>query len=561
MALTKASYSMISGAVVNAIDYGVDPTGVNDCTSEIQAAIAATPPKAKLIFPSGTYKVTASATGALPIENSIEIDFQDSVLLCDTVSANASVIRIAKTANTQAASLGPFGTFAFVNLYDVTIRPSVLVDNDTYDAATDPRTSAYHAVYITEVDSVKLTNITAMSVKGAALFIGSESAVRESVFTNIYAVNCGNQSTQVGAINFLSPVAAAANGIHNHLYFNEPRVINSYWRSIQIMRGASVAAAFGTFIVEFNSGQFDNAQETGVGTGIPAGPQCEMVLMEHCGYHMTFDKCLFFGPYSAATTKWGFPAIRIGTTNYSNSTVESTEITNCRFNQGLNWGVGVQIERANKVRFTQPSFAFQATNEGRTVVVGKFNPADNYGIATDNDIQPYIWFDNTMDMNSGVFYAVASRKNGTFGALVGSDSNLRQFAPNGFYSGSGSSTVAANTTQTINIDLDDYSLITAAGVSYIVTATFANTGAVNPGSVSAIVTCVDSNVVADVLQTGLAASNAGVLTATLGRYGGLAAGTTSAGNGNKVAFTITNNSLTLAAPVNWSVVRLGSIFA
>ena len=38
MSLTKASYSMITGAVVNILDYGADPTGVADSTAAIQAA-------------------------------------------------------------------------------------------------------------------------------------------------------------------------------------------------------------------------------------------------------------------------------------------------------------------------------------------------------------------------------------------------------------------------------------------------------------------------------------------------------------------------------------------
>lgn len=39
MALTKASYSMITGAVVNVLDYGADPTGTVDSTAAIQAAL------------------------------------------------------------------------------------------------------------------------------------------------------------------------------------------------------------------------------------------------------------------------------------------------------------------------------------------------------------------------------------------------------------------------------------------------------------------------------------------------------------------------------------------
>ena len=39
MSLTKASYSMITGASQNVLDYGADPTGATDSTAAIAAAI------------------------------------------------------------------------------------------------------------------------------------------------------------------------------------------------------------------------------------------------------------------------------------------------------------------------------------------------------------------------------------------------------------------------------------------------------------------------------------------------------------------------------------------
>lgn len=70
MSLTKATYSMIEGAVVNILDYGADPTGVADSTAAIAAAQAAACSGAigldgntviaesAVYFPAGTYKVT-----------------------------------------------------------------------------------------------------------------------------------------------------------------------------------------------------------------------------------------------------------------------------------------------------------------------------------------------------------------------------------------------------------------------------------------------------------------------------------------------------------------------
>jgi len=62
MSLTKASFSMITGAVVNVLDYGADPTGATDSSSAIQAALtyagSITSTKvnhAAVYLPSGAY--------------------------------------------------------------------------------------------------------------------------------------------------------------------------------------------------------------------------------------------------------------------------------------------------------------------------------------------------------------------------------------------------------------------------------------------------------------------------------------------------------------------------
>jgi hypothetical protein len=52
MALTKATYSMITGAWANALDYGADPTGATDSTTALQNAINSGLP---VYIPEGTY--------------------------------------------------------------------------------------------------------------------------------------------------------------------------------------------------------------------------------------------------------------------------------------------------------------------------------------------------------------------------------------------------------------------------------------------------------------------------------------------------------------------------
>jgi len=73
MALTKASYSMITGAPANVLDYGADPTGVADSTTAIQLAINASD---SVEFPKGTYKIT----GAITCNHDIRIEGNGSTI-------------------------------------------------------------------------------------------------------------------------------------------------------------------------------------------------------------------------------------------------------------------------------------------------------------------------------------------------------------------------------------------------------------------------------------------------------------------------------------------------
>ena len=57
MALTKASFSMVTGAPANVLDYGADLTGVADCTAAFQLAINT---GRAVYVPAGTYLIRSS---------------------------------------------------------------------------------------------------------------------------------------------------------------------------------------------------------------------------------------------------------------------------------------------------------------------------------------------------------------------------------------------------------------------------------------------------------------------------------------------------------------------
>lgn len=73
MGLTLVSYSMINGAPVNVLDYGVDPTGVVDSTTQLQDIFDAveTAGGGTIYFPDGTYKTTLS----LFVGSNLRIEF------------------------------------------------------------------------------------------------------------------------------------------------------------------------------------------------------------------------------------------------------------------------------------------------------------------------------------------------------------------------------------------------------------------------------------------------------------------------------------------------------
>jgi len=68
MSLTKVSNSMITGAVVNVLDYGADRTGVTDSTTAVQNAVNAIKNiGGSVYFPRGTYKCNILADGTAAI--------------------------------------------------------------------------------------------------------------------------------------------------------------------------------------------------------------------------------------------------------------------------------------------------------------------------------------------------------------------------------------------------------------------------------------------------------------------------------------------------------------
>lgn len=95
MSLTKVSYSMITGAPVNVLDLGVDSTGGTDCTSLIQAAIAAS---TTIVFPTGSYLFSGNVNNLLVNVSNIEFVLEAGAELIKT--GTGALFYVGSTAGT-----------------------------------------------------------------------------------------------------------------------------------------------------------------------------------------------------------------------------------------------------------------------------------------------------------------------------------------------------------------------------------------------------------------------------------------------------------------------------
>lgn len=543
--------------------FGAIGNGVVDDTDAIKKALAATPSGAVLELVSGkTYKVSADQ---LVIDKSMILRGNNAMLRHDGGAGN-KLLYIARDANTPAGDIDPFYTLSRIKITDLRVWGATQLAVDAYDHGAaqglvpDTRTSTCAAIYMEDVDALIFENVYVRGFKNSGFVFGDKSSVRESTFKNVYALECGDSAAQRPSILVRSPVATANNGIHNHLYFEHLRVVNSMWRSFEVSRGASVASAFGTFIIEINHAQIDNALPVG-----PVGPKCEMVLLEHSGWHVSISNSVILNPAAGnAAGTWGYPCLRIGTDNYANSTVERVELHNNRF-QHATYGVGVQVARANLVRFTMNSWASEPT-KSRSVVVANFNANDVYGVTTAVNVNPYLYMDSTNDFSDqGPYFNNESNRVNCVGLWnKPAPSGYRQetFCPGGFSSGRKIFTIAAATTLNTVIALKDLLPSQAEndinGTTWMITATAMLSDGSQTAAGAAIATFIDANLVGAVFPSGLAKSNAAVLDLQVMTPGGAAPGGFIPGSGNRVQIYIANTSATKAANVTVSMTRLGA---
>lgn len=124
MALTKVTYSMIDGPVINVKDYGIAPSATDNLAA-LNALIASAPVGATLLFPPGTYNVSYYVA---VLRSSIRLLGGPGVIINNT-NASAAYPSDGIRVGNMAAVEGEGGT----NVIPYTYTTDVIVDGFTFN--------------------------------------------------------------------------------------------------------------------------------------------------------------------------------------------------------------------------------------------------------------------------------------------------------------------------------------------------------------------------------------------------------------------------------------------
>jgi putative cofactor-binding repeat protein len=182
MALTKATYSMVSGAPFNVLDYGADSTGATDSTAAINSAITAANAAGggEVYFPSGLYLIGTTTHVVLLSNVTLTGDgLSSKIKLADNTPISASLSAITAASRTN---------IAVKNLYLDGNRANQvnLVGLLRIDTCTD--------VEVSENTFVDCNNVCVYFVNGTSRVLCVNNTMIDSNGTNI---KLGHENTDV----------------------------------------------------------------------------------------------------------------------------------------------------------------------------------------------------------------------------------------------------------------------------------------------------------------------------------------------------------------------------
>ena len=224
MALTKATFSMVTGAVANVLDYGADSTGTTDSTAAIQAAVDAG--IGAVYFPSGTYKLNS------------QIDVTASTVFFG--DGDSSIIE-------QSSSFVDDGAFGVLSTSSGATISGVRFSNIKFQNLTGTFSEFVSFVFLAGTTNAVIENCTFYGSRGDGVYVGYGPSNVERHNFNVTIRNClfdGVNGENRNGISFTDCVGALVNGCTFKNYSKttmpgaidiEPDVASQTTRSIHIV--------------------------------------------------------------------------------------------------------------------------------------------------------------------------------------------------------------------------------------------------------------------------------------------------------------------------------------
>lgn len=300
MSLTKATNSMISGAPINVLDYGADPTGTNDSLAAFNAALAAGD---QVVIPVGTYKLTATWT--IP---------QNKIVTGLGVSGQAGINgrpKLVFTAAVTTVAVDLEGTYNSLT--------QIVIDGAATTGIIGLRVGNVALANVLFVDNITIQNFTGSGADG--MRIVNEVTAN---FNNMYIVDC-NQGLNIGS--------TSAGSFPTTLTFTDSTFQGSTGSGVVIREGYQTA---------FYNCVFQASGGAGVAFDTPSGGLINMT---------NFYNCWFEGNWSSAGAT-AYQNYHLDANNTAGGAVGNVTVDNCFFN-GSSAATTCQAMRFNNVQYVR----------------------------------------------------------------------------------------------------------------------------------------------------------------------------------------------------------------
>lgn len=237
MALTKAHNRMISGSMVNVVDYGATGDGTTDDTSAVQAAIAT---GQSVFFPKGTYlisdQLTVETTGQMLVGDGLQTVIKNSttsdIIIYVGGSSNVDKVQI-KDLTIEGNALTTYGLKVQGNDDSLSAARNGVVENVYFDNISTGA-AVYLSAWVWRFVGVKI-----ISTNFEGFIIGD--GCNSTMFDNVYITGCegsairdssyGGLTFGTAGLSFIGCViqnSGVSTGCKGMVSLLEPRGISFY---------------------------------------------------------------------------------------------------------------------------------------------------------------------------------------------------------------------------------------------------------------------------------------------------------------------------------------------